>query len=243
MEQVTMNTNLIRGNTYSAYSVGDYASHNLEETSSCGNEKFVLFDDAWAGSKPGSFSDSAYFAHAVKLGDEIVNGEAKVYLVEFEVKNPTAEDASQACDWAEIADYHEVGAVSAMNPRLEEKVQDPQPGNNVEHSKKLVIYQAKLECPWKWRALDKGPEKKPFKDWYQEKYRGTVDKKVTLEDIYEKFNRDDRPNGQTMHSLSVSDVVETDGKKFYVDSIGFKEIKIRNNQMKAAKEKTSASAR
>jgi hypothetical protein len=240
MEQVTMDTNLIRGNTYS---VGDYANHNLEETSACGNEKFVLLGDAWEGSKPGSFSEPAYFANAVKLGDEIVNGEAKVYQVEFEVKNPTAEDASQACDWAEIADYQEVGAVIAMNPRLEEKPHDPQPENNTEHSKKLVIYQAKSECPWKFRSLDEGPEKKPFKEWYQEKYSGTIDKKATLEDIYYKFNRPDRPNGQTMHSLSVSDIVETDGKKFYVDDIGFKEVKIRNNQMKAAKEKTSASAR
>lgn len=41
-----------------------------------------------------------------------------------------------------------------------------------------------------------------------------------------------------MHSLSISDIVETGGKKYYVDTIGFKEIKVRGNQIKGVKEKS-----
>ena len=51
---------------------------------------------------------------------------------------------------------------------------------------------------------------------------------MTLDGIYARHNRDDRPAAQTMRSLSVSDVVVVRGRQgtqaFYVDSIGFKEV-------------------
>lgn len=49
-----------------------------------------------------------------------------------------------------------------------------------------------------------------------------------LDELYELHNKDDRPAAQTMHSLSVSDVIvvrdKNSTKAFYVDSIGFKEV-------------------
>lgn len=44
-----------------------------------------------------------------------------------------------------------------------------------------------------------------------------------LDDIFARFNIN-RPQGFKGHSLSVSDLVELDGKKFYCDSFGWKEI-------------------
>ena len=45
-----------------------------------------------------------------------------------------------------------------------------------------------------------------------------------LERLYTKFNID-HPAGFKGHSLSVSDLVELDGKCYYCDSIGFVELK------------------
>lgn len=67
----------------------------------------------------------------------------------------------------------------------------------------------------------------------------------TLEEIYDKFNRDDRPNGDKMRSLSIGDVVvlSHDGQQtaYYVDRYGFqpvpeflREQEQRENPLKAA---------
>jgi len=45
-----------------------------------------------------------------------------------------------------------------------------------------------------------------------------------LEKLFQKFNQDDRPNGQTAHSLSIGDVVVLDGKAYAVGTIGFREL-------------------
>lgn len=53
---------------------------------------------------------------------------------------------------------------------------------------------------------------------------------MTLDDIYMRLNRDDRPNAQGMTSLSVSDLVVVDSQSvlnriaYYVDSYGFEEL-------------------
>lgn len=44
-----------------------------------------------------------------------------------------------------------------------------------------------------------------------------------LEEVFFKFNVD-RPNNFTGHSLSVSDIVDVDGVKYYVDPYGFAKI-------------------
>lgn len=62
---------------------------------------------------------------------------------------------------------------------------------------------------------------------YQRAYRGVLAPTVTLQDLFEKHNRDSRPFAQRTRSMSVSDVVvlERNGeeKAFYVDREGFEE--------------------
>lgn len=64
---------------------------------------------------------------------------------------------------------------------------------------------------------------------YQRAYRGVLAPKVTLDDLYLKHNQDNRPFGQQMHSLSMSDVIVLnrggEKKAYYVDTVGFQEAK------------------
>ena len=91
---------------------------------------------------------------------------------------------------------------------------------------KLKIYQADLDCEWKfngYRYFKKCVEHCP--DWFAE-YRleysnDNFPDNMSLEDIYCMFNQDDRPNSKTMHSVSMSDIIEMDGVPYYVDNIGF----------------------
>lgn len=65
-------------------------------------------------------------------------------------------------------------------------------------------------------------------DYYQDVYHGYLRPEDSLESLYVKFNRDDRPAPDTMHSLSVSDVVvlhqSGQDRAYYVDAVGFTEI-------------------
>jgi hypothetical protein len=57
-------------------------------------------------------------------------------------------------------------------------------------------------------------------------YEGEVeveDVNKTLEDLFTKFNIN-RPADFNGHSLSVSDIVELDGKFYYCDNVGWTEI-------------------
>lgn len=60
---------------------------------------------------------------------------------------------------------------------------------------------------------------------YERVYTGVLAQQTTLEDIYAKHNRDRRPFGQQMRSLSVSDIIvlNRNGKQraYYTDTIGF----------------------
>ena len=64
---------------------------------------------------------------------------------------------------------------------------------------------------------------------YQRVYAGVLSPKVTMDDLFIKHNRDNRPFGRDMRSMSVSDVlvIYRGGAKsaYYVDSFGFKEVK------------------
>lgn len=64
---------------------------------------------------------------------------------------------------------------------------------------------------------------------YRRAYRGVLAPKVTLDDLYLKHNQGNRPFGQRMHSLSMSDVIVLNRgggeKAFYVDTLGFQEAK------------------
>lgn len=66
------------------------------------------------------------------------------------------------------------------------------------------------------------------RDLYEVVYTGTVeeigDPLAVLESLFTKFNID-HPADFKGHSLSVSDIVELDGKFYYCDSFGFVELK------------------
>ena len=48
----------------------------------------------------------------------------------------------------------------------------------------------------------------------------------SLDRLYEKLNRDDRPNADTMRSMSVGDLIEVDARVFRVGSVGFEEMQL-----------------
>ncbi|MBP3874981.1 MAG: ImmA/IrrE family metallo-endopeptidase [Lachnospiraceae bacterium] len=65
-------------------------------------------------------------------------------------------------------------------------------------------------------------------EYYRDVYHGYLRPGDTLDSLYEKFNRDDRPAANQMHSLSMSDVIVLrqggKDKAYYVDDVGFAEI-------------------
>lgn len=68
---------------------------------------------------------------------------------------------------------------------------------------------------------------------YEQKWQETYEAKgenisSVLEHIYTEHNADDRPSGQVMSSLSMSDVVQVNERYFYVDSVGFQELNIKS---------------
>jgi hypothetical protein len=73
---------------------------------------------------------------------------------------------------------------------------------------------------WSWAQ-----DRFNFKD-YTLTYEGEIeveDVNKTLEDLFTKFNIN-RPADFKGHSLSVSDIVELDGKYYYCDNVGWTEI-------------------
>lgn len=61
---------------------------------------------------------------------------------------------------------------------------------------------------------------------YTEAFSGELEFE-NLDDLYSQFNRDNRPNGKTMRSMSVSDIIWTEQLGLvFVDSIGFSPIMI-----------------
>jgi hypothetical protein len=73
---------------------------------------------------------------------------------------------------------------------------------------------------WSWAK-----DRFNFND-YTLTYEGEIeveDVNKTLEDLFTKFNIN-RPADLKGHSLSVSDIVELDGKYYYCDNVGWTEI-------------------
>ena len=58
--------------------------------------------------------------------------------------------------------------------------------------------------------------------------QGQMERWETLDSIYSRHNRDDRPNAKTMRSVSVSDIIVThkdnETHAFYVQPIGYKQV-------------------
>ena len=87
----------------------------------------------------------------------------------------------------------------------------------------IKIYQAASECPWKFRSIQEIHDIPDFNEYYKLVFEGDIPK-TSLDGLYSRFNAEDRPNGNTMHSMSMSDIVCMDGQHYYVDTIGFDKI-------------------
>ena len=91
------------------------------------------------------------------------------------------------------------------------------------------IYQTPVSTPYCFRSFAEAMESDFSQYDYNLKYCDEID--ITnmaigyvLDEIFVKHNRGDRPNGKTMRSLSVSDVVVLNEKPYYCDSYGWSEI-------------------
>ena len=88
---------------------------------------------------------------------------------------------------------------------------------------------------------------------YRRAYAGMLPEKSRLDDIFMEHNRDTRPFGRKMRSMSVSDIVVVTraGEKhaYYVDSVGFEQVdellkpKQPKKSRQAAKKKERGEAR
>lgn len=98
--------------------------------------------------------------------------------------------------------------------------------------KKFKIYQLPIKHAAKFMGLDfvKECNCMPLLSDYNLVYEGSVEPMMEwsdmsfLERLFRTFNIGRKPADYRGHSLSVSDVVEFDGKYFYCDSYGWEEV-------------------
>ena len=97
--------------------------------------------------------------------------------------------------------------------------------------KRVKIYQAELETPYKFFGLKIAQRKGFSEDHYKLVYEDSIgipehtSNEEFCEQLYALFNADTkRPDNYKGHSLSMSDVVVIDDKAYYCDNIGFVEI-------------------
>lgn len=121
------------------------------------------------------------------------------------------------CEFAEIMERN--GSVYAP--------EHPQEGDICDT---YTIYQIKdlRAVPYSFAPYEAAKGKLRMTD-YAQAYRGVLAPKVTLDGLFAKHNRDSRPFGQRMRSMSMSDVVVLNRggveKAYYVDRFGFEEAK------------------
>ena len=72
-------------------------------------------------------------------------------------------------------------------------------------------------------ALQCGLKLDDYKTVYEGEINVNENVNETLEDLFRIFNVE-RPNDFRGHSLSVSDIVEIDGKQYYCDYLGWKAL-------------------
>lgn len=100
--------------------------------------------------------------------------------------------------------------------------------------KKITVYQVKDETPnarylmFSDLELVKKMGLEITRDNYAVVWQGEVEDKgdvnATLEGVFHLLNVGQKPEGYKGHSLSVSDVIEMDGKYYYTDDYSFEEI-------------------
>lgn len=95
---------------------------------------------------------------------------------------------------------------------------------------KVEIYQLQIDAPGKFiGSLFTFSGECRLKDGkvdpagYEKVYEYEAEEDVDLEDVFYIFNME-HPKDFLGHSLSVSDVVALDGKLYFCDSIGWKEM-------------------
>ena len=101
----------------------------------------------------------------------------------------------------------------------------------------MAIYQLGEGHDWhfdSWEEASKNHNAKNPLDFkaYEQKWQEAFEAKgenisSILEHIYTEHNADNRPSGQVMSSLSMSDVVQVNERYFYVDSVGFQELNVK----------------
>lgn len=143
----------------------------------------------------------------------------------------------KALPCAYIDDYHvKVGNgvyhICEFAERMHENgsVYQPEHPNGTEKYGVYEIYQISdmNTAAYLFESYDRAKEQIRLTD-YRRVYAGMCPEKVRLDDIFMEHNRDTRPFGRRMRSMSVSDivVVTKNGEKhaYYVDSVGFEEVK------------------
>lgn len=125
--------------------------------------------------------------------------------------------AFHICEFAEIQERN--GAVYA--PELPQE-------NAAWGSYEIYQIRSDKNISYAFRPYSYAEDKLHFED-YKRVYAGVLAPKVTLDDLFFKHNQPNRPYGQRMHSLSVSDIIVTirggNRQAHYVDDIGFPEVK------------------
>lgn len=128
------------------------------------------------------------------------------------------------CEFAELCRYHGITI----------KPEQRQPDLQINT---YEIYQIKdcCNCDYAFRGFDEAKQNLTAKD-YRFVCAGMLGAKTTLDDLYKIYNSDNRPMRREMRSLSVSDIVviNKNGKNtaYYVDDIGFKEMREFGNHLK-----------
>ena len=94
MTTLTMASKINQGRYQASKSVSDLQNNGYFEQD---GKTYVLLQCAYADNN--SQQEAAFFAEAVKIGDEIINGCVPTYMVEWEIIDHDTEDDGNACDW------------------------------------------------------------------------------------------------------------------------------------------------
>lgn len=159
-------------------------------------------------------------------------------LMKEKLQHKDAEETKEEAKTAEA----EKAQVTKENPEVAETVKETPASGSPAPTKAasklyVAIHQLKEGIDWhfsSWEEASKTHSAKNPLDFkaYEQKWQETYEAKgenvsAILENIYTEHNADDRPSGQVMSSLSMSDVVQINERYFYVDSIGFQELNVK----------------
>ena len=94
--------------------------------------------------------------------------------------------------------------------------------------KKIKIYQAELNCKWVFFDYEFAKENNFSMEWYklvaEFNDEDESDDITILNRMWKIGNDGTLQQNFRMRSISMSDIIEIDGKRYYVDTFGFKEV-------------------